>query len=381
MRVLSIITPIGYGGGENQLVLLCNELQRYSIEVVVLNLTKSEEFENILKKLGIPYLTLSNFRLGFGVSQRGYLKLFIKLIPYIILQKPIESVFGKIDLLWAHGFPANASAVLMRKFGKIRRDVKLVYTHHFVKSPMRGLVRQAYQLLLDSFDRIVGVSSMTSNSLISVFPKLKEKIITIPNGIDISKFNITSSKEELRKELNLPLYDVIGVYVARFVSLKNHIFLLEVLKQMPREDFKLLLLGEGPEFESFKEKAIAEGLDKRILTPGFIPNEKVPLYLKASDVCFFPSKAEGFGVAIIEAMASGLPTVIFESVYIKEFGKNILVAKDKAEFIQLAKRLVEDKNFREMLGLKCKEDAERLSIENTARNYVKIFTELCITKP
>ncbi|MFN3995882.1 MAG: glycosyltransferase, partial [bacterium] len=179
MKILSIITPIGYGGGENQLVLLCKEFKKLGIEIAVINLTKSEEFEKILKEIGVPFLTLSNYKIGFGVSQKEYLNLFFKLIPYIISQKPVESTFGKVDLLWAHGFPANASAVLMRKTGKVGKYIKLVYSHHSLKSPMSGLARLIYERILDSFDLIVGVSSKTSKSLVKVFPKLKEKIITI----------------------------------------------------------------------------------------------------------------------------------------------------------------------------------------------------------
>ena len=118
-------------------------------------------------------------------------------------------------------------------------------------------------------------------------------------------------------------------------------------------------------------------MTNRIICPGFIPNEIVPLYLKACDFCVYPSIAEGFGVAIVEAMASGLPTVIFESVYIEEFGKNILVAKDGPEFICHVKNLVENEDYRKDLSQKCKDDTRKLSIENIAQKYVKTFAELC----
>lgn len=376
MKILSVITPIGYGGGENQLVLLAKEFRKIGADFKILNLVKSEEFENVLRKNEITYYTLSNIKIGFGLSQKGYLKLFFKLIPYIMLNRKIKSLIDEVDVVWAHGFPANACVFLMLKMGILSKERKMIYSHHFVKSPMKGILRLVYERILNTFDVIVGVSSRTSQSLIEVFPRLKEKIVTIPNGIDIAQFNIIDSKQELRMGLNLPLHDILGIYVARFVPFKNHIFILDVLSAIAKDDFKIVLLGDGSEFERFMlaaRSARSRGLDKRIICPGFVPNNLVPLYLKASDICVFPSLAEGFGVSILEAVAAGLPTVIFKNVYIEEFGENILVANNDKEFIDFVKRLVEDAEYRTKVGEGCSKDAGKLSIENTVRRYLEIF--------
>ena len=229
MKILAVITPVSYGGGENQLVLLARELKKYNLQIKVLNLTKSEEFENVLKKEGVEYYNLTNIKIGFGLSQRGYLKLFFKLIPYIIFIR--EPVFKDADIVWAHGFPANASVFLMNRMGILGKNKKFLYSHHFIKSPMTGISKLVYEKILDSFDLIIGVSSKTSNSLSEVFPKLRNKIITVPNAVDFRRFDIAESKAYLRDKLGLPLEDILGIFVARFVAFKNHIFLLEVLKK------------------------------------------------------------------------------------------------------------------------------------------------------
>ena len=177
-------------------------------------------------------------------------------------------------------------------------------------------------------------------------------------------------------KLGLPSTDILGIYVARFNLGKNHIFLLDVLDAIPRDDFKLVLLGDGQEYERFTSEARSRGLEKRIICPGFIPNSLVPLYVGASDFYLHPSLSEGFGICIVEAMASGLPPVIFKDVYAEEIGKNILVADDEKEFIWYVSKLINNIKYAEEIGLKCKKDAQKLNIKNTAMMYIEVFEKL-----
>ncbi len=375
MRILKVITPITYGGGENQIIMMAKVFREKGFSVKVLNTIKSEEFESILNSEGIEYMTLTNYSIGFSPTLREYKVLAIKLLPYIILDGNLRKLVRDFDIVWSHGFPANWAVALMKKM-RIIKNTPLIYTHHSTKSPMKKPTRTIYEKVLDTFNVIVGVSSKTANSLVEVFPKLKEKITFIPNGIDTSVFNIAKTKEELRKELNLPLDARLGIYVARFAPFKNHIFLLKVLSSIPDKNFKMVLLGDGPEFSNFKEKAKIMGLEDRIICLGYVPNKLVPLYLKASDFCLYPSLDEGFGVAIVEAMAAGLPVVVFKSVYVPEFGNNIKVASDEAEFIEYAKRFVYDRGYASTLGKLCQEDAKKLDIRVTCEKYIDLLSKL-----
>jgi len=176
MNILSVITPISFGGGEAQLILKTIELKKLGINVKVLNLAKSFEFEKKLESENINYYTLNNIFIGFSPTQNEYVKLLLKVFLNVFFDKKLGDFVKNNDIVVAHGFPANVFVYLLKKSGVLGKNVKkLIYTHHSVKSPMKGLTRFLYEKILDNYDVIVGVSSKTSESLKKVFPQLKKK--------------------------------------------------------------------------------------------------------------------------------------------------------------------------------------------------------------
>jgi glycosyltransferase involved in cell wall biosynthesis len=146
-----------------------------------------------------------------------------------------------------------------------------------------------------------------------------------------------------------------------------------VAKEIKRDDFYILIVGDGDEYENLKKEIEKEKLEDRVRLLGFIPSDEIPYYLKASDIFLYPSLKEGFGIVVLEAMAVGLPVVIFREIYIEEFGNDILVANNEEEFINYARQLVESKSFREELGSKLKQNVLKLDIRKVAERYLEVF--------
>jgi glycosyltransferase involved in cell wall biosynthesis len=278
----------------------------------------------------------------------------------------------KPDVLLSNGFPALLLVPISVLF--LKTKPKIFYVHHFQKQKEKFLTRKIYLWFLKKYEKVIAVSSATADSLKRVFPEIKEKILSIPNGIDTKRFEIKESKEELRKKLNLP-DGILGICVGRLAPFKNQKFLVKVAKEIKGDDFCILIIGDGDEYENLKSQIEKEKLEDKVKLLGFVPSDEIPYYLKASDIFLYPSLKEGFGIVILEAMASGLPVVIFKEIYIEEFGRNISVAINEQEFINYTKKLVEYKKFRKELDEKMKDDILQLDIRKVAEKYLKIFKD------
>lgn len=140
---------------------------------------------------------------------------------------------------------------------------------------------------------------------------VEKDIMVIPNGVDIQKF----SKEHPGRDLNIlkdnlvkKITDKFLITVSRLV-LKNAVSDIVKSLQFLPSNYKLLVLGEGREFNLLKKLSNDIGVGKRVFFLGQISQVELPKYLKISDVFIRPSLSEGMGISFIEAMAAGVPVV------------------------------------------------------------------------
>lgn len=370
-RILMVMTPVKYGGGESLIVQLESELSKINVDLKILNLSISDEFEKILREKSINFLNVFNSSLGFTPTKKDYIIHLLKLIPNLLNNKLLHSELRQADIIHVHGFPANVAIFLLRNIFSIYKP--MIYTHHSIKKEMKGIGRRLYSKILECYDFIVGVSSKTSYSLCKVFPELSNKIVTINNGINLRNFEIELSKVQLRENLNLPKKDLLGIYVARFVSSKNHLFLIDLLRNVNLDNFKLVLIGDGDEKQKVIEYAKSKSVIHKVIFTGYVHQSKISHYLKACDLYLHPSKFEGFGLSIIEAMAAGLPVVIFNDIYLDEFEKGVLVANNENEYINLTEKILRDQSLRTTLGNLNKLHSREFDISITAQKYFELY--------
>ncbi len=158
-----------------------------------------------------------------------------------------------------------------------------------------------------------------------------------------------------------PLPDPAGrektiVYVAYFTKDKNHLQLIEAFARLRRaEDWTLCLYGSGrPEWERrLRAKAQAEGVAGRVRFFGVTRTPR-PILLRAG-ICAYPSRVEGFGLALAEAMWCGLPCVGFAdapgvSGLLAHEANGLLAAPGPEAFAGQLQRLVDDPALRARLG-------------------------------
>lgn len=140
--------------------------------------------------------------------------------------------------------------------------------------------------------------SKTSFDSYPVFIKMlkNNRLFNIVNGVDSERIDSRDNRSLFFDGKNTL------VYVARFIKSKNHVFLIKLLKELPKQ--KLLFIGEGINENNIKRLAKQEGVLERIIFYGMMPREYVFDILKECRVYLSPSLLEGMPVSVLEAMIS-----------------------------------------------------------------------------
>jgi glycosyltransferase involved in cell wall biosynthesis len=137
-------------------------------------------------------------------------------------------------------------------------------------------------------------------------------------GIDLDPFRQPINREEVRRELGVPLEAPVVGHVGRFVHPKNHSFILEIAAGIleKRPDIHFLLVGSGPLLPETEARAKAMGLSDKIHFAG-TRTDVARLMRGAMDVFIFPSLWEGLPVTVIEAQAAGLRCILSDRVTVE----------------------------------------------------------------
>jgi len=171
------------------------------------------------------------------------------------------------------------------------------------------------------------------------------------------------------------------VHVGRFVELKNHALLLQAFAQLKStHPLYLWLVGDGELRPAMEQLARELGIAERVHFWGV--RSDVADILNAADIFTLPSKYEGNPMAVMEAMAAGLPVVasrvggIPELVETEQMG--ILVPVDDETYIaQGLQTLVDDAALRQRMGQAALQRAhERFDIRNTVKEYERLYEQI-----
>jgi len=192
---------------------------------------------------------------------------------------------------------------------------------------LRGIILQKS---FASATKIIAISNSVKNSIINTLKITDSRIEVIYNGVELSKFDCNKN---IGQKLNI-------LYVGRLIKEKGVAKLLETLALL-NIPYKCLIVGDGPERENLTQLKESLGLiDENIEFCG--AKRDIPNWHNKADIFVHPAIwEEGFGITLVEAMASGLPCVAFKKGAIPEIiqdGKNgFIVEKDTPE--ELAKAI------------------------------------------
>jgi glycosyltransferase involved in cell wall biosynthesis len=174
--------------------------------------------------------------------------------------------------------------------------------------------------------------------------------------------------EAIRRRWCAAEFPRIVLFVGRFRHYKGLTYLVDAMRDLPA---RLLLVGDGPTARRIRERIRQAGLDKQVAILSDVDDASLPSYYAACDVFVLPSiqRSEAFGIALVEAMASGRAVVSTElgtgTSWVNQNGVTGLVVPP-ADSVALAAAL----------GVMLKDDSIRARMgEEARRRVVAEFTE------
>ncbi|MCB2155939.1 glycosyltransferase [bacterium] len=287
-KVMHLDTEKGFRGGENQVMLLLDGLRRRGIEQIVVARTGCE--------------------FGRRAREAGYSVHEVPPGPFWAPQpvRIVRQLIDDEDIGILHAHTGNAHGLALRAAGR-RPPPHIVVTRRVdfaIKSNPFSRMKYTAPCI-----RFIAISSGVRDVLVAGGVAAK-RIDIVPSGIDLSRFDgAAARREEWRSQWNAsadtPAIGTVGAYVDH----KDPLNLIEaaprVLEKLP--DAKIVFVGEGELRPAMEERLEALGIADRVVLTGW--QEDVPGCLAALDLFCMPSKLEGLGTSLIDALAMGLPAV------------------------------------------------------------------------
>jgi glycosyltransferase involved in cell wall biosynthesis len=356
IRILHVVSVMNRGGVETWLKnILCHIDRDYFRMDFLVNTELPGSYDNEIRKMGsriIPCLDPAHpWRYAIN-----FFRVLIKYGPYDVIHSHVHHYSGFVLLL---AFIAGVPARIAHSHIDTQRTENSV-----------TILRKCYfhisKWLIQKFatDGIACCRQAAIN-LFGADWKNDRRWRIIHYGINLSPFEEEINHIEARNELGLPPGVLVIGHVARFHEQKNHIFLIEIIKELDRKNFpvRLLMIGDGPLRPVIENKVQVMGLSSKVIFAG--ERDDLPRMMKgAMDVFMFPSLYEGLPVVVILAQAAGLPCLISDTITDEvDFGLSLVtrlsLAAGHATWIDALDNLLNERP---------KQTKSHINLQNTAFN-------------
>jgi glycosyltransferase involved in cell wall biosynthesis len=296
-KILHICKMTGVAGTENHLLTLLPGLSARGFEVHLLILTEPgcpmDEYAARMTALGVPTeQTLIRRDVDFGLITR--------------IRKIIQQ--GQYDTVHTHLIHADLHGII----GARRAGIKTILTTGHNDDPFRRRlpIRLLQRYIWRRVARGIAISEAIREYMITVEGAPPDRAMTIHYGLDLRKQERGGgARDVIRAELGLPPQSPILGSVCRLIEQKGLSDGLRAFWQLSRKssDAHYVIVGDGPLRDQLRQEAEGYGLAHRVHFLGW--RDDAAQLMTAFDALIMPSRWEGFGLVVLEAMAAKLPIV------------------------------------------------------------------------
>jgi glycosyltransferase involved in cell wall biosynthesis len=381
IRVLQLIDTFDVGGAEKIVLSLATTIRNDRFEVIPCALFGSGPLEEEMKAAGIAYRII-------GLRRRSVLTgpFFIADLSRIVitLRRILKEL--SIDILHTHLTYSTLVGFLATR--QRERPLFCATVHSIIfdnqrarLSPRAWFMYGGIRTTFSRADRIIAVSTKVAEAIQAYAPVPKELIKVIPNGVNGELFHSNEDRIQLRQRLKLPADRPVVISVGRLSREKGYPHLLSALASIPSAVRPVaLIVGDGPDRADLESKIEKLKLERDVRLLGYRPD--VPQLLAAADLFVLASHFEGLPLALLEAMAAGLPSVVTavgETPNVIEDGKSGVLVQpaDEPALAEAVRWLLREPFQRKRMGWAARERFEsRFSLCRCTQTHELLYQNM-----
>jgi glycosyltransferase involved in cell wall biosynthesis len=359
LRLAHVITGLELGGGGAVVLTIARALDRTRFDMDIFCIFEGGDGEQELKDLGCGVTIIE--------GAWDYRRRFMPYSPSRTMKLASMLKAGRYDVVHTHLFQADAIGRVAARLAGVPVIVKSL---HNMGQWKKGRHVLADRLLGRWTDKTICCSHFQREVACAQEGIAADAAVTIHHGVRMSRFQPPVDRDAVLRSLGLRADRLTIGTVGRNVAEKGQSYLIEALPSilLRHPNVQLLIVGDGHLRGKLQARIAALGCESRVCLAGARPD--IPEMLAVMDVFAFPSVSEGFGIAVAEAMATGLPVVasdirpLSEIVVPGETGF-LVPPRDASAIAAAIVSLLDDDSLRRRLGAAGREHVERCFTDRT----------------
>jgi glycosyltransferase involved in cell wall biosynthesis len=263
-----------------------------------------------------------------------------------------------------------------------------VYTHRGGFTRYTTLKRMRYKttgvLIRRYFHGVSGNTAHGAHSGAKLCGLDPAAVMVTYNGLDLELLTPQRSAALIRAELGIGEEDFVVGTAATLKPWKRINLLIDLVARIPNSKLRLLIVGDGTQRRSLEAQTRSLGVEPKV---SFVGVQACPAdYLQVMDAFCLPSTAlESFGNAVVEAMAMGIPSIVFaDSPGVTEHiepDRTGFIASDQRQLAEIVERLMADPSLRKRIGQEAEADIRsRYTPMRAAQSYKRLYVQAMASK-
>lgn len=373
--IFSDTYPPYINGVSTSILMLKESLEKLGHEVFIVtvnpNKMKYEYEDNIIRIPGIP-IGIYDYRLT-GIYP---LRVINKIRKWKLDVIHSQTEFGVGT--FARVISSQLRIPIVHTYHTYYEDYMYYITKGHFDKASRRFVRELANFYCDkTIDELI----VPTKKIYDVYKdkyKFKRDINIIPTGLDIKRFykeNFDIKKvNELKKKYGINKEDFVLLFVGRIGKEKNIDLLIS--NMIDNKNLKLVIIGDGPDIDFYKDLVKEKNLDKNVIFVGKILYNEIPIYYQLGSIFTTASKSETQGLTVIEALASSLPVLAINDDSFKDVvvnGENGFIFETEEEYKEILKKLLNNKELINSLSKQARISSNKYSSDEFAKSVLKVY--------